>query len=166
MDNIVVQIDDPQWTTQAVHLASALARNTGARVTLLHLMLARNPGLLGSELASPPPTWKEREQFREYGTICEDYGVDCVLQPMQYVSLTGALQGVAIVLKANAFFVKKPHSRFGLWNQFWTWRLKHVMKSTDCKLYLVDEATRMIDWIPLHTLSDETQYPLKAELLS
>lgn len=166
MGNIIVQLADPQWTTQALHLASALARNTGSHVTFLHLMLARNPGLLGSEMATPAPTWAEQDQFREYGTICEDYGVDCVLQPMQYVSLTGALQDAAMLLKARAFFVKKPDSHFTLWNRFWAWRLHQVMRSTGCQLYLVDTNTRMIDWVPTYLSSADVDHPLTAEVLN
>lgn len=150
MGNIIVQLTDRQWSIQTLHLASALARNTGSYVTLLHLMLAHNPGLLGSDLAITAPSLEEQSQFSEYSEICEDYGVDCILQPMQYVSLFGALQDAAMILKANAFFVKKPDSRFTVWNQLWTWRLHQVMHSTGCQCYLVDTNTRMIDWIPAH----------------
>ena len=165
MENIVVQVADPQWTNQAVHLASAVARNTGRRVTLLYLMLARNPGLLGSEIATPPPTWEEQTQFQGYSSICEDYGVECVLQPMQYVSQLGALQDAAAILHARVLFVKRPDKPLSLRNRFWAWSLRRGLQATGCQLYLVDESTRMIDWIPARVPSADFQHPIKADLL-
>ncbi len=164
MGNIIVHLADPQWTTQALHLASALARNTASHVTLLHLMLARNPGLLGSELATPVPSWAEQKQFYEYGAVCEDYGVNCVVQPMQYVSLIGALQDASGILKADAFFVKKLDSRFNVWNRFWASRLHQAMRSTRCQLYLIDINTRMIDWVPAQLKVTDIDYQLGTEV--
>lgn len=92
--------------------------------------------------------------------------MDCVLQPMQYVSLTGALQDAAMLLKGSAFFVKKPDSHFTLWNRFWEWRLHQVMRSTGCQLYLVDTNTRMIDWVPAHLPSADVDRSLTAEVLN
>lgn len=164
MENVVVQIADPQWTNQAVHLASALARNMNARVTLLYLILVRNPGLLGSQIATPAPTWQEQAQFQGYSTICEDYGVECVLQPMQYVSQLDALQDAASILHARVLFVKRPDNPFSLRNRFWAWYLQRGMQATGCQLYLVDTSTRMIDWIPAYVPTTDFQHPTKAEL--
>jgi hypothetical protein len=170
MANIIVQVADPQWTTLALHLASALARNIGGHVTLLYLMPVRNPGLCDSALGASCPGWQQQKQFHEYGAICEDYGVDCVLQPMQYVTYAEALCDAAVILKANASFVKKPDSHFSLWNRFLTWRLHKAMRSIGCQLYLVDTDTRMIDWVEDHLTEQlptrDVDYPIAARVLN
>ena len=164
MGNIVVQLADPEWTMQALHLASALARNTGSYVTLLHLALARNPGLLGTELATPAPSWEEWAQFREYGSVCGDYGGEFVFQPMQYVTLTGAIRDAATMLEATAFFIKQPDSRFRLWNRFVAWRLEQVLRPVGCRLYFVDAGTCMIDWSADELPAADVEHALKSEV--
>ncbi|QPC83371.1 hypothetical protein G4Y79_03040 [Phototrophicus methaneseepsis] len=144
----MVQLEEPRWTTQALHLASALARHTRSRIVLLSLNLARNPGLLGSEVATPPLSSQQCAQIYEYSLICEDYGVDCSLHQMQYVTYRAALQQVRVNLNACAIFAKKPDSRYGWWNQMNAWWLMKAVQTADCPLYLVDETTRSIDWVP------------------
>jgi hypothetical protein len=150
MGNIVVQLADCEWTTRALHLASALARNNGSQVILLHLMLAHNPGLLGWDAAVTPPTWAEYDQIQEYGAICEDYGVEFHMQPMQYVTLIGALTDASVILDADVLFAQVPDSRFSFWKSLTAKRLTHALHAVGCTLYLIDEHTSMIDWIPAH----------------
>ncbi len=164
MRNVIVQIADPQWTTHALHLASALARNTNSHVILLNMMLAQNPGLLGTDIAVSLPTWEEYKQFHEYGAICEDYGVEFALQHMQYISLTGALREATQILNADALFAKAPDSPFSLWNKFQTWWLTRTMRNAHCRLYLVDETTRIIDWRPEPVESFYLEHPQENEL--
>lgn len=157
MGNIIVQLAEPHWTRHTLHLASALARNTQSSITLLHLMVVRHPGLLGSDIAASPPTMEAHTQFEDYAFICEDYGVPCVLQSIQYISFIEALQDAASILNANVLFAKKPQSPVKIWNTLQTWWLTRCIQSTGCKLYLIDGSTNMLDWIPEHLVEDVRQ---------
>ena len=88
MKTIMVQMSDKQWIMEAMHLASALARNIDGKIVLLRLVLATNPGLLG--WGANLPTAEEQRQLYEYAAVAEDYGVEFRVQPMHYISSTEA----------------------------------------------------------------------------
>ena len=91
MDTILVQISDHHWTTQALHLACAMAHNTHSQLALLCLRAVRSPYLLGTEVGSIPPPKGDLEAIDAYRVIANGYGVEITLERMQYESLTDAL---------------------------------------------------------------------------
>jgi hypothetical protein len=131
---ILVQMSDEQWTLEALHLASAFARNVGGKIVLLHLALANNPGLLGWGMG--PPSEAEQHLIKEYAAVAEDYGVMFCVQPMQFVVLVDALAQAAENLKACVLFADIPHSHVPLWRRFRLWNLKRQLG--DCRLCLLD----------------------------
>ena len=135
MKTIMVQMSNEQWTMEAMHLASALARSTQGKVVLLHLVLANNAGLLGWGI--PEPTDEEQHFLEEYDTVAEDYGVEFCVQPMQYISLTDALAQAVDSTGASILFANIPDSRIPFWKQFRFWNLKHRLHN--CRLYTLDE---------------------------
>lgn len=145
---ILVQISDRQWTMQAMHLACAMARNTDANVTLLHLMRVKSPVLLGTELGIAPPTSQECEDMREYEMVAEDYGVKIVVQPMQYDDLAEALIQAADFTDASVVFAQLPESVFPLWKRFQTWNLRRELMAHRRQLYLLDQNETMDEWVP------------------
>lgn len=134
MTTIMVQLSDEQWTLEAMHLASALARNVSGEVVLLYLALAPNPGLLGWGIT--PPTFAEERQINSYAAVAEDYGVAFRVQPIQYVSLVDALIQAAQQLNATVLFAHITSSTIPLWRRFQLWSLKHQLG--DCQLYTLD----------------------------
>lgn len=134
MSTIMVQFSDEQWTLEAMHLASALARNLNGQVVLLYLSLAPNPGLLGWGMV--PPTIAEERQMQNYAAVAEDYGVVFRVQPLQFISLGDALVQTAHELDASALFAHFPPSPISLWRRFQLWSLKHHLG--DCHLYTLD----------------------------
>jgi len=142
MTTMMVQIADRTWTMQAMHLACAMARNTGSSVILLYLMPIKNPGLLGSELGITPPTPAQYADFDEYALIAEDYGVEIGLQPMQYESLCEALAQAVELLKPLALFARVPESIIPLWCRFQLWTLQRQLTAQNCRLYTLDQPGR------------------------
>ena len=136
MKTIMVQMSDKQWTMEALHLACAMARSIGGQVVLLRLMLANNPGLLGWGLITPP-TAEEYTQMGEYAAVAEDYGVECCVQSMQYVSLIDALGQAVEHVNAAVLFASIPQSRFSLFRKFRLWSLKRQL--ANCRLFTLDE---------------------------
>jgi hypothetical protein len=140
MKTIMVQMSDNQWTMEAMHLASALARNVGGEVVLLHLVLANNPGLLGWDIAAPTP--KELRQCEVYAAVAEDYGVEFCVQPMQYISLSEALAQAVELLGVHFLFANISRSKVPFWRYFQLWNLKRQLG--ECHLYTLTEEA------PLH----------------
>ena len=135
MKTIMVQMSDKRWTMEAIHLASALARNINGKIVLLRLVLANNPGLLGWGIA--PPTAEEQRQMEEYAAVAEDYGVEFWVQPMQYITLTDALAQAAELLNVSVLFAHMHQSNIPFWRRFRLWSLKRQLQN--CRLYTLDE---------------------------
>ncbi|HEX2908304.1 MAG TPA: hypothetical protein VHO69_15640 [Phototrophicaceae bacterium] len=123
-DTILVQLTDPLWTAQAVHLASALARNTYAQLIFLRLIGVRHLSYLGSELGDTPISRQEYDQLREYTATAEDYGLEPVVYAMQATSPLAAVAEAAFHLDVKTIFAQVPASRIPYWQQFQTWRLE------------------------------------------
>jgi len=145
---ILVQISNKQWTMQAMHLACAMARNNRTSVTLLHLMRVNSPSLLGTELGIMPPTTQECADLREYEMIAEDYGVQVLVQPMQYDDMAQALIQAADYTNASAIFAHLPESVFPLWKKFQTWNLRRELMAQGRKIHLLDQTEKEPEWVP------------------
>jgi hypothetical protein len=152
MGTVLVQISDRSWTTQAMHFACAMARNTHSRLVLLHLMKARSPYLLGTGLGVIPPPSNELEDIGEYGTIAEDYGLEVTLQPMQYMSFPEALVQGAEHAGASVVFAHVPESVFPFWRRLQLWNLRHQLTTQGCQLYTLDEPGQTEEWVPAVSL--------------
>lgn len=135
MKTILIQMSDPSWTTQAMHLASALARSVRGQLVLVHLVPESNPGLLGWRIVPPSPN--TLHQIELYAGIAEDYGVQFLLQPVQFVDLDDALAQVAGLLGAASLFAHIPRHRINLIRRFRLWRLKRHLG--DCRLHTLDD---------------------------
>lgn len=135
MLTIMVQFSDEQWTLEAIHLASALARNLNGQVVLLYLSLAPNPGLLGWGIV--PPTLAEERQMQNYGAVAEDYGVVFRVQPVQFIALAEALVQTSDALGASALFAHLPSSPIPVWRQLQLWNLKRRLG--ECQLYTLEK---------------------------
>jgi hypothetical protein len=145
---ILVHISDHQWTTQAMHLACAMARNTHSRLVLLHLMAVRSPYLLGSEFAVEPPSRRELEKIAEYDIIADNYGVEAILHPMQYESFGDALVQAVEHTDASAIFAHMPEGLFPVWRRLRLWNLRRRLVGLGCQLYALDEPQQVEEWAP------------------
>jgi hypothetical protein len=135
MKTIMVQMSDKQWTMEAMHLASALARNTDGKIVLLRLVLATNPGLLGWGV--PLPTVEEQRQLYECAAVAEDYGVEFCVQSMHYISSTEATAQAVELFKVDVLFANIPRSSIPLWQKFRLWNMKRQLGN--CRLYTLSE---------------------------
>src|SRR5262245_49691972 len=104
MYTILVQKADDNWTMQALHLACAMARNTGAEVALLRLMQVQHLSYLGTPFGNNPPTHQEQNRLKEYALTAEDYGVELTLHSMQCTTLLDAVVEAAEYLDARVVF--------------------------------------------------------------
>lgn len=153
MNIIVVEMADRLWTMQAMHLASAMARNTEGKVVLLHLIHVTNPALLNSALGVTPPTHREYTAIDDYASVAEDYGVEVTLQPMQYESYVDAIVQVVEHLKASIIFARMPESVIALWRKFQLWNMGRQLAAQKCQLYTLDQPIPTNqEWTPAVTI--------------
>lgn len=126
MSTILINLDDQQWTMEAMHRACMLARQKNTTITLLHLMPVQHLAWLGTDFGIPSMSNKDRVTVKECAQTAEDYGVMVVLQPMRYATFVDAIADAADCLDADYVFVK-PHSGFGLFKTLQQRRLKHEL---------------------------------------
>jgi hypothetical protein len=156
MKTIMVQMSGEQWTMEAMHLASAVARNLNGRIVLLRLVLANNPGLLGWGIA--PPSAEEQRQVAEYAAVAEDYGVEFWVQPMQFITLADALAQAAALNEVSILFAHIPQSPLPLWRRFQLWSLKRQLGN--CRLYTLDEEQPLSIEEPISSTVANVQIPV------
>src|SRR5215813_11249470 len=115
MTTTMVHMADHRWTSEALHLACALARNNQAEVALVRMMPVQHIAWLGTDFGNTPVTSQEYERLQEYQATAEDYGVDLSVQSMQYITLPEALVEAADHLGASVVFASLPKSHFPYW---------------------------------------------------
>lgn len=148
MATILVQMADHQWTVQAMHLACSAARNTGYELVLLHLLSVKNPGLLGSSVATGAPTSSEWEDIEDYALIAEDYGITLRLQPMTYTTLIDALAQAAEVLQPTLMFAHIPNGRIHWLHRVRLWLLERQLARVGCALSTLEQHDQYIERVP------------------
>ncbi len=146
MNTVMVHIADHQWTIQAMHIASSLARNTRSQLVLLHLIPVSNVALLGSDVVSKTPDLCEYDRIDDYASIAEDYGVQITLQPMQYDSQSDALVQAAEHVNAKAVFT--PAFGSTPWAKARGWMLKRQLALQGRALYTLQEPVVEGEWQP------------------
>jgi hypothetical protein len=128
----------PDWTLQALHLACAMARNTGVDVTLMRMIPVQHYGWLGTEMGNQIPTAQDFRLLNEYEKTAETYGVELTVVPMQYVSLKEAIVQAAHHLEAKAVFATLPQSSVAYWRKFQMWDLQRQLGARQFPLYSLE----------------------------
>ncbi len=140
MNTILVQMTNENWTLQALHRACALARNNGARISLVRLMQVQHLGFLGTEFGSEPLSQREYAAWLNYAAIAEDYGVEIVRQSMQCWSPLDAIADAADYVDAQVVFAHIPHSFIPYMDRLQRWRLQRRLGQAKRQLYTLQPA--------------------------
>jgi hypothetical protein len=115
MPRILIDIQDRPWTLQAVHQACGEVRRTGGKITLLQLIPALHPRLLGVASGAWQLPETQYLDLQEYASTAEDYGVPIQLQPMYYITRKEALVQAAEMFDVDILF-SRGSSIFKPWN--------------------------------------------------
>lgn len=146
--NVLVVPGEQKWTTRALHLACAMARSNGGEVTVLKMVPAGHPALLGSPEGSRRATREEIAALAELAATAEKYDVAASVTLCQFASYTRALVDAAEQLEARALFATLPASHVPFWARFQRWRVETLLRRHDCRLYLVEQAGGPLEWTP------------------
>lgn len=141
MTTILVQMTDKnmQWTEEAVHLAAAMAHNSGETVSLLKLVPAQHLSWLGTTMPDMTETREASERLWSCKAIAEDYGVELCVQPFQYADLIGGLVDAVDEFAARALFVHVPETAIPVWRKFQLWDLRRQLTQRKVALYTLDQ---------------------------
>lgn len=139
MSTIIVQMAEPQWTEEALHLACALAQRTQSKVILLHLMPTQHISWLGANFNTNWLTPEQTELVWHCKAIADSYAVELTLQPMEYISYPDALTEISEQMEADVVFARIPHSLIPLWRKVEVWELRRHLAARHIALYTLDE---------------------------
>lgn len=142
MRPILVQFSDRHWTTQALHLACALARSNQTEIVLLRLNQVPHLSYLGSEFGDVPLTNREYDLVHQYASTAEDYGVPFALSSMQCISILDAMADAAEHIDAEVIFANVPEVKVRLWRNFQLWMLNKRFSKAHRTLYTLASQSR------------------------
>jgi hypothetical protein len=134
-NRIMVQTGEYRPTLEAVHLASAIARNQQATLVLVEMIAVSQPAWLGTELGNIGRTERTRQEMESYCAVAEEYGVPVTVQPFQYITLLGAITDAADYVDARLVFVVLPKVAIPLWHRFRVWLLRQRLESRGRQLF-------------------------------
>jgi hypothetical protein len=152
MTTIMVQIAEKRWTSQAVHMASAIARHHGVAIHLVRMIPVQHASWLGTEFGNIRDSSQEYADFMDYCKTAEDYGVTVCLSQMQYHTLHEAIAEAAEYLNADLVFATLPDMRFRLWRKFLLRRLTRRLEKHQRTLFTLEPVPGADDWTPSVTL--------------
>jgi hypothetical protein len=152
MKTIMVSMADHAWTSQAMHLACAVARNSGMEINLVRMMSVQHLLWLGMELGEVPPTREEYKALRDYQATAEDYGVNLCFETMQCVSLADALVDAADQLDAEMVFATLPENNLTYWRRFQLWMLGRRLAAKHRQLHTLEQPVKGAAWAPSVTV--------------
>jgi hypothetical protein len=155
MAAIMVAVGERQWTLEAMHLACALARNTGKEIVLVKLISVSQPSYLGANFALWIYTAEDQAQIREYTHTAEDYGVKLSLTMFEYIDFVPGLVQAAEDADADVVFATLPDSVIPYWRGLRLWSLRRQLKART--LYTLDRDTKIPEWKPSITVMAEKE---------
>ncbi len=147
---IMVQAADREWTLAALHFACALARNTGAEITMIKMAPVQHLGWLGTEFGCNSIGEQDHVDLHEFKETAEDYGVAISVHVFQYATFLEAVADAAAFVDASVVFAKIPASRLGLWHRAQEWYLRHLLANQHRQLYTLEKPAQATPetWTP------------------
>ena len=127
-DIILVVTGDHDWTLQAVHLAAAMARETGAAVRLVEMVAVNRVDLLGDGLEESPLSYTRLEALREYAAAIDGYGIPVAVTTFAYADYVGGLLSAAEQNGARVVFAPAPGGSPAFLAAWRGWYLRRALR--------------------------------------
>lgn len=152
-NKIMVVLADRAWTTQALHLACAMARRQNILVILVKMIPVVHPQILGTTAGYLQLTAQEERDIQEYAATAEDYGVAFTIQFCQYANYLHGIVDAAQQLGPRDVLAHIPDGRFVWWQRLQEWWLDKRLSHQKHCLHTLAEGSNPLEWIPTVVLS-------------
>jgi hypothetical protein len=152
MNMIMVQVADKKWTTEALHLACAMARNSNMAITLVRFMEVGHMSYLGTDLGRIAPTPQEYRELQDYSAAAAEYGIELDVTSIQCLSRLDVVAQAAEELAAEVVFARLPETSIPYWHKFQLWNLKRQLQGQHCQLFTLDQPENVEAWVPAVTV--------------
>jgi hypothetical protein len=148
VSQIMIEIDQPKWTLEALHLACAVARVSSWEVVLVKMVPVAHISWLGTELGYQNFSIADEEFLRVCLATAEDYGITASVRLFQYVTLSDGIADAAEYFDTQFVFATLPYYRLPGWRRFLMWRLRRQLAERGRSLYTLDRPPSSADWAP------------------
>ena len=129
MTNVILVVTgDHDWTLQAVHLAAAMARETGAAIALIEMVAVNRVDLLGDSLEESPLPYARLEALGEYAAAIDGYGIAVAVATFAYSDYVGGLLSAAEQNDAQAVFAPAPGGSPAFLAAWRGWYLRRALR--------------------------------------
>ncbi len=105
---ILVVTGEHNWTLQALHLAAAMARETGASLLLVEMVRVGHVEYLGAGVREALLPYERLQALRDYADTIDGYGIAIAVAPFEYSDYTGGLLSATEQSEALAVFAPAP----------------------------------------------------------
>ena len=105
---IMVVTGEHNWTMQALHLAAAMARETGASLLLVERVPVTRLEYLGAGLREALLPYDRLTALHEYCAAIRDYGIEVAVAPYEYTDYVGGLLSAVEQVAPLAVFAPAP----------------------------------------------------------
>lgn len=142
---ILVVTGEHAWTLQALHLAAAMARETGASLLLVECVRVSHLEYLGLGLREALLPYDRLSALHEYSAAVRDYGVEVAVAPYEYTDYVGGLLSAVEQVGPLAVFAPAPRGRSPLLAAVRLWHLRRALRRP---LYTLSESDGAAVWTP------------------
>jgi hypothetical protein len=140
---ILVITGEHNWTQRALHLAGAMARESGAAVVILKMIRAAHLEYLGAGIRESLLSYAEFDALRSYVALVESYGAPAAVEYFEYVDYSGGVACAAEQLSAQIVFAPAPTGFMALFDPLRLWWLR---RSLTCSLYSLCDGDPPLIW--------------------
>jgi hypothetical protein len=148
----VVIWGEPAWTTQALHLASAMAQNGRGRVILVCLVPVNHPAMLGDAAGYIFCSRSQQREIRAFAQTTATYGVRIETAFFPHISLIGGIAAVASYFSPLTLFMAPRRSWLPIWATMQEWRLRRAVERCGTRLETLARPDDVPGWVPTVSL--------------
>ena len=141
---ILVVTGEPTWTMQALHLAAAMARESGAAILLVEMTPASHIQSLGADPDETLLPLARMEALRQYADTVESYGIPLTVTTFQCADPIGGLLSACEQADAAAVFAPAPGGALSFVAAARLWYLRRALRRP---LFTLDD-DRAAVWQP------------------
>ena len=142
---IMVVTGEHAWTLQALHLAAAMARETGASLLLVEPVRVSHLEYLGAGLRETLLPYERLVALSEYSAAIRDYGIEVAVAPYEYTDYAGGLVSAVEQIAPLAVFAPAPGGRLPLLAAARLWLLRRALGRP---LYTLGAGDGAATWTP------------------
>ena len=142
---IMVVTGEHAWTLQALHLAAAMARETGASLLLVEPVRVSHLEYLGAGLREALLPYDRLTALHEYAAAIRDYGIEVTIAPYECTDYIGGLLSAVDQVAPLAVFAPAPGGRLPLLAEARLWYLRRALRRP---LYTLSAGDGMARWTP------------------